>query len=170
MKESIGIDKCSCMTDWVLKNIPEGRVIIELGSGHGTTRLLGEKYELYSIEHDSNWCGMYNSTYIYAPIKNKFYDLDVLREALPEKYDVIIIDGPPSKINGKRNERMGFYDNLDMFDTNATMVFDDLHRKRDKLLLDNVCKKLDRDAEIYSCSCSKKGTKAGRKKFGVLKK
>ena len=155
---------CGCFIKWVLEHIVKESIILEFGSGYGTTKILGDQYELYSIEHNPEWCGLYNSTYIYAPIKNKFYDLDILKEEMPSKYDVIIIDGPPEKIDGHRNGRAGFCDNLDLFNTDAIMIFDDLHRKRDVVILNNVCEKLGQKPKIYSCSCKKKS----KKKFAVV--
>ena len=52
---------------WIEKNIDAGENILEFGSGDGSQQL-AENYELFSIEHDVNWLGKTQSTYIHAPI------------------------------------------------------------------------------------------------------
>jgi hypothetical protein len=48
--------------------LPEGKTILELGSGHGTNAL-SKHYNMISIENQPEWVGVYNSHYIEAPIK-----------------------------------------------------------------------------------------------------
>jgi len=150
-----GYEACSCVIEWIEENIPEGEVILELGSGSGTTKILGEKYVMYSVEHNKKWCYLYKSTYIHATIKNGFYDTDVLSRELPHKYKMIIIDGPPSKQNGEPIGRMGFYDNLKLFDTKSIILFDDVNRRKDKDVLKKVCKYLNVSSKTYDCKCNR---------------
>ena len=39
-------------------------------------------YSVFSIEHDQSWIGKYNTHYIYAPIKNGWYDIEILKREL----------------------------------------------------------------------------------------
>jgi len=77
--------------------LPMGSTILELGSGRGTA-LLASHYGMHSVEHDLRFVGLYDSSYIHAPIRNGWYDTDVLRGELPDRYDLILVDGPPGKI------------------------------------------------------------------------
>lgn len=133
--------------------------ILELGSGAGTQEL-ARYYKMYSVEHDKNWLYKYDTTYIYAPIKHyttyKWYDVDVLIHNLPKKYDLILIDGPTGTIG-----RYGFFENLHLFNWNVIMIFDDVQRVAELVLLKDVAKKLNKSFEIYQCSDGKK--------FGVIK-
>ncbi len=149
---------CDCFIKWILDNIPKGSIILELGSGFGTTFKLSKSYKMYSVEDDPKWVGVFDTTYIYAPKKNKYYDVDILKEKIPKKYDVIIIDGP------KSISRIGFFDHIDLFNTDSIMIFDDTNRKADRSMLKRVCKKLDKKSKDYDCCCDR----VQKKKFSVL--
>lgn len=111
--------------NWILKNIPKGSTILELGSGYGTIDL-AKHYKMISIESDPSWINLANSKYIYAPLVNGWYDVDILKLHLPElKYDVILVDGPWVK----DGNRIGFINNLDLFNKDVIVIFDDTHRK-----------------------------------------
>jgi len=122
---------------YIRERLPEG-TILELGSGWASGQL-SKFYTLYSIEHDHRWLNRYNTNYIYAPIKNRWYNVDILKRELPEKYDLILIDGPPGDIG-----RGGFYTNLWLFDTNTIIIFDDVNRKAEYDLMVRVANKLNR--------------------------
>lgn len=111
------------LIEWIHKNIPIKGSILELGSGKGTG-ILASRYKIYSIEHNKKWLGKYDSYYIYAPIKNGWYDAACLI-SLP-KHDMLLIDGPPESIG-----REGILKNLDLFDRNVSIVIDDVHRQQD---------------------------------------
>ena len=53
--------------DYIKDILPDGKIILEFGSGFGTEQL-AKHYKMYSIENYKEWIGKYNSTYIYAPI------------------------------------------------------------------------------------------------------
>ncbi|MGE0009780.1 MAG: hypothetical protein AB7F19_04500 [Candidatus Babeliales bacterium] len=139
--------------DYITHLLPQGSTILELGSGWGTGEL-AKKYTMYSIENDSNWLHKYKSTYIFAPIIDGWYDTAVLSKQLPEKYDLILIDGPPAAIG--RNK---FYTNIHLFNTNVPMIFDDVNRPDEKALLTQVAAYLNRPFKI----CKSRG-----KQFGVI--
>lgn len=131
--------------------LPRGKTILELGSGRVTGEL-AKHYEMISIEHDSKWLNKYRSTYIYAPLVLDishdmwWYDTMVLERELPDHcYDLILVDGPPAISLGRKAIRMGFYHNLDLFDTRCPMVFDDMQPGRmEREMVAKVSKKLGR--------------------------
>ena len=53
----------------IKKILPEGKTILELGSGHGTDAL-SKHYNMISIENQPEWVGVYNSHYIEVPIRS----------------------------------------------------------------------------------------------------
>ena len=81
--------------------VDEGAVIVELGSGYGTKKLV-KKYIVWSIENDEEWVGFCD--YIHAPItksedgKEQWYDASIIKANLPSSYDLILVDGPPGRI------------------------------------------------------------------------
>lgn len=133
--------------EYILKHFPDGSTMIELGSGR-VTEEFAKHYNVYSIEHNAEWVGKFNSNYIHAPIKDygnyQWYDRDKIKKSLPEKYDFILIDGPPKKYG-----RMGFFDNIDLFNPNVPMLFDDTHRRSEKKLIKRVAKHLDKPFKSY---------------------
>ena len=148
--------------NYIRELLPENKIILELGSGCGTEQL-SKYYKMYSIENYEGWVDKYDSTYIHAPIKsyNKsdvwwdnepyiapegipgeegWYDPDIVKENLPNKYDLILVDGP----NGMFG-RGGFYKHLDLFNTNVPIIFDDINREPERILMEKVSKKLNKD-------------------------
>lgn len=140
--------------DFIRLILPEGKTILELGSGWATGQF-AKFYTVYSVEHDHKWLYKYNYNYIYAPIKNNWYDPQILEKELPKEYDLILVDGPPGWIG-----RSGFYNYLHLFNTDAIIIFDDVNRKVEYNLMVNVANKLDREFSIFTDSFGKK--------FGVL--
>lgn len=141
--------------DWIYKNINCDSSILELGSGFGSV-VLGLNYEIYSVEQDENWIGVSsNVNYIYAPIKDGFYDSDILKKSLPLNYDLLLIDGPTQASGG----RLGFIKNIDLFNLNCKIMIDDVHRVDEMQLVTHISKKLNREYQIYSCK---------NKKFAII--
>ena len=118
---------------WIMENVPDDKIILEFGSGE-TTKYLSKKYNMYSVEEDNRFVGLYDSNYIYAPIVNDWYDLESLKKGIPEKYDVIILDGPA---HGKRE---GFLDNIGLFSLDKIIVVDDIDREGDRAVWDKLVK------------------------------
>jgi len=141
--------------DYILANLPKGSTILELGSGWATDQL-AKYYTLYSIEHDKKWINTYASNYIYAPLKNGWYDTSCIEENLPKQYDLILVDGPVGS-----TARKGFLDNIFLFNTDAIIIIDDLDRPNEFEMIHILAEMLDREIEIYS---------GAGKKFGVLTK
>lgn len=118
------------LLNWIESNVKKGSTILELGSGDGT-KLLSENYTMFSVEHNDKWVNKYDSTYIHAPIKDGWFDVNVLSNKLPENYDLILVDAPPAFTE---DARMGFLHNIDLFNTNVPIIIDDIHRKGEKKL------------------------------------
>ena len=139
---------------YIYELLPEGSTILELGSGTGTAEL-ARYYNVYSIEHDQKWMDLYNTEYIFAPIKNykgyKWYDVSHLTDKLPKQYDLILIDGPPGPSVG----RYGFFHHMDLFNCNVPIIFDDAQRKVEGKLCRDVAKKLNRSLKFFKCSDGK---------------
>ena len=80
--------------DYICDILPPGKTILELGSGVGT-RFLVERWKVYSIEHNKVWLNLFHDNYIYAPMKNGWYNVNILKEALSDlEYELILVDGP----------------------------------------------------------------------------
>jgi len=127
------------MFDWISNNIPDGSTIVELGSGRGTKELV-KKYVVYSIEHDIEWIGFEEkSNYIYAPLVDGWYDVSIVKNELPEKYDLLIVDGPI------REDRINFIKNYGIFNTNIPIIIDDTNRIEDKEMSIFLSDKLQRE-------------------------
>lgn len=108
---------------WFLgSRLGDRAVVLELGSGEGTERLVRMARKVYSVEHDEAWLGKYGSTYIHAPIVDGWYDRAALEGKLPEHPDCVIVDGPPGAIG-----RQGMLRHLDLFGS-APLLVDDVHR------------------------------------------
>jgi hypothetical protein len=133
--------------EWVLKNIPKGSTILELGSGKSTAEFC-KHYTVYSVEHNTKWINKSPSNYIYAPIKEysgyKWYDRDVLEKELPSEYNLLIVDGPPGSIG-----RRGMLHNIDLFDTKTLMLIDDTSRREEKEIAEILKEKFGKE-EIFS--------------------
>jgi len=143
-----GFLMCNEIHEWIENNIPKGSTILELGSGKGTLRLV-ENYTVYSIEHSKKWMDRYGSNYIYAPIKDGWYDIDAIQKGIPEHYDLLLIDGPPRKIDDKKVGRRPFSDHLYLFNTDVTIIVDDSDRGREMKLINDLVEKLGRGCKEY---------------------
>ncbi|MFW6225596.1 MAG: hypothetical protein ACOC3V_01390 [bacterium] len=139
----------------ILEILPKNKTILEFGSGE-VTEEFRKYYQIFSIEHDINWIKN-NETYIHAPLKplnNKpniiWYDVDILKNNLPNDYDLILIDGPIAWTN-KNGGRFGFYYNLNLFNLDdVIIVFDDIQRNWDMEHMILVANKLKRNYKTYN--------------------
>ena len=132
--------------------VKPGSTILELGSGNGTNRLT-EEFTVYSIEDNLNWVGYCkDSNYIHAPLVKlnynkeiiQWYDPEVIRENLPENYDLILIDGPAGK-----KGRTGFLANIDLFKQNIPIVIDDTLREHECTIARETAYFLNRPLYVF---------------------
>lgn len=121
------------MSDWMLPaevfsflraHLPPCYVtIVELGSGEGTL-LLRDLGRVVSIEHDETFLRHQpGAEFIHAPIKGGWYDPEAIRGELPDKYDCLIVDGPPGDIG-----RCGLLNHMDLFQK-VPILIDDIQRR-----------------------------------------
>ena len=143
-----GFLMCNEIHEWIENNLPKGSTILEMGSGKGTLRLV-KNYTVYSIEHSEKWMNRYGSNYIYAPIKDGWYDVESVKKGIPDNYDLLIVDGPTRKIDGKKVGRRKLYDYLHLFNTDVTIIVDDSDRGREMKLLKDMVEKLGRNYNSY---------------------
>ena len=124
--------------------VKPGSTILELGSGNGTNRLT-EDFTVYSIEDNLNWVGYCKeSNYIHAPLVKLNYNKEVIRENLPENYDLILIDGPAGK-----KGRTGFLANIDLFKLNVPIVIDDTLREHECTIARETAYVLNRPLYVF---------------------
>ena len=115
-----------------------GSPVIELGSGEGTPRLhrIFAPRTLFSVEHDPAWLGRFSpANYINAPLRDGWYDADILRIALPKDISAVIVDGPPGG-----EGRSGIYEHLGLFG-DVPMLIDDTQRSSVLALAEAIAKK-----------------------------
>lgn len=142
--------------DYIRLILPEGSTMLELGSGWGSSQL-ALHYTLYSVEHDPVWVDRYDSHYIYAPLVDGWYDVQVLERTLPKYYDLILVDGPPGHVG---IGRIGFFHNLRLFRTDVPIIFDDVDRPAEYALMVQVATALRKPYQVFP---------SGAKKFGVVR-
>tara|TARA_B100001564_G_C20603843_1_gene654117 strand:+ start:222 stop:731 length:510 start_codon:yes stop_codon:yes gene_type:complete len=118
---------------WIEANIGQGESVLEFGSGHGSITL-SKRYNLFSVEHNQEWIGISDSTYIHAeieenPVSTKnnqqgWYKQSPVREVIKTNNIVLfLIDGPPGDIG-----RHGILSLLDILPKSAFFIVDDVHR------------------------------------------
>jgi len=132
-----GIEKI--VFDYICDLLPEGKHILELGSGYVSTFAFSTRYKVTSIEENEDYINtIENVKYIHAPIdESGWFDAQKVYDGLPMTYDLIFIDAPCG--GGKRS---GFLDNLALFDLTVPMIFHDTYRDTERLLCENVAKAL----------------------------
>lgn len=130
---------------YIINNFDKGDSILELGAGYVSTKVLSERYKLYSIEDKKQYLNIYKSNYIYAPLTNGWYDVEVIKKGIENiTYSLIIVDGPTGEGN-----RTGFLDNIEIFNTKSTIIIDDIHRNGELKLANQVSEKIGRQATFY---------------------
>lgn len=141
------------IVDWIYNNIPENSIILELGSGYGTADLV-KKYKVYSVEEDKKWLNLIpDSNYIYAPLKDNWYDISFIEKIDPD-YKLLLIDGPAG------GNRYGILKHIKSFYNGATIIVDDAERPDDLKVIKELCSMLNKSYII----------KTGNKKsFAIIK-
>lgn len=127
----------------ILKIIPKGSTVIELGAGRCSTKAFSQVYDLTSVEHNEEWIGLYpNVKYIHAPMKEGWYDLEALKGRLPDKKKqrLIFIDGA---------NRDGVLKNLNLFNRKATFMVHDTYREGEYEFSLKLAKALGRKARFF---------------------
>jgi len=137
-----GVSVSEAAVEFIKTILEEGKTILELGSGPGSTVGLGEIYNLYSVENQPNWYDKFPKSTTYINCRSKsydevytkpdgfpndiaWYDPDDLFPNLPNSYDLILFDGPGGFSHGWG--RGGFYKHIDKFNTDVPIIFDDIN-------------------------------------------
>lgn len=134
----------SVLFDYILDTLAHGSTIVECGSGWASGEL-SRYYTVYSIEHDKRWLDKYDTHYIYAPLKGRWYDAITLQKALPDSYDFILVDGPPWQVG-----RAGFLQNISLFKNDVPIVVDDVHIEPVYDMMVSVAQKLGRSWQVHA--------------------
>ena len=142
--------------DKIVEILPFGSTILEIGSGN-STKILSQFYKMISIESNIEWMNKYNSDYIYVPSKKytselfgetTWLDVDSLKSSLDgKKYNLLIVDAG--------FDRIGIYDNLDLFNTNVPIIFDDTMCDAYLKCANLTANKLNKKCTTYHCAVNK---------------
>lgn len=156
---------------WITTNIRDGEIIVEFGSGHGSIEL-SKQYSLTSVEHNKSWLNISQGTYIFSeiapnPISTNlgqlgWYQIDILKQNLPPKPCLIIIDGPPGSIG-----RHGVLNLIDYLSTAKFILVDDIDRETESDLLESLHSQLK--CQISTNTSSKLRANGTVRKFAILK-
>ena len=154
---------------WIRAHIPAGSTILELGSG-ASTGVLAKHYRMFSVEHNLEWVGRYDSTYIHAPLvggrgkchRGGWYDAEVLKREMPAEYNMLLVDGPPARIPGMGvgPGRGAMLANIDIFRHDIPILLDDTNRAAERKLRDGI-------AAVLCCGWEEFGQ---GKRFSVVSK
>ncbi len=135
-----------CLFRFIANKIPEGSIVVEIGSGACSTPALSSIYKLYSIEDNPNYINKYKSSiYIKAPLKNGWYDRNIVSKHMPKKCALVFVDGPVGEGN-----RSGLLNNLDLFDADTIFIFHDTYRKPEIQLAIDVADILNKSVTFYT--------------------
>jgi hypothetical protein len=126
------------LRNWIWKNIPKGETVVELGAGLVSTRILRKRFTLFSVEENLDFVGLYsNVTYIHAEINSTTNWYSLKPEQLPQKFNLLIIDGP-SGSHLRRNILQCDW----IFERAQTIIVDDTWRESERLLAKSIGIKL----------------------------
>lgn len=131
--------------EYIISNF-RGSTILEFGSGQGT-ELLSKHFKMISIEENEDWVGKYDSEYLHAPIKDDWYDIDLVNEFLKDKtYDLVFVDGPAG---GKRSKMYELLKEEKLqINKDVWFIFDDMDREDDLVGAIAISKLLNRKLQV----------------------
>lgn len=141
-----GIEKVTF--DYITNSVKHGSTMVELGAGVVSTREFSKIFNLYSVEQDIKYCGIYqNVKYIHAPLVNGWYNIEILNKELPLQISCIFVDGPAG--SGNRN---GLFENIKLFNLtdDAIIIFHDTYRAEELMLAEKISNKLGMKMKLFS--------------------
>lgn len=132
--------------NWIRENIKQGSPVLEFGAGLVSTAKLSQLYDLTSVEHNEAFIGAFPSKYIYAPLsdKNGWYQESKVAALRNEKFELVIIDGPPGSGN-----RFGILLYVELIANANWILVDDSNRPGERILVELLAKELNRPVEDY---------------------
>jgi len=141
---------------WLIDNLENGKILIEMGSGHTTEELI-KRWNVISIEEDIQWVNKYHQNYIHAPIIDGWYDFDILKNNLPDKIDGLLVDGPAYGL------RTGLIDKFEFFIEKKpkVVIFDDTKRVEDHNCFIGCLRFLESQPDKYEVSVETLNTVKG---------
>ncbi len=122
---------------------PKETTILEIGAGYCSTKAFSTYYKLYSLENDINYCNLFNSHYIHAPLINGWYDIEKVK-LIPHDYQLIFLDGPVGEGN-----RSGFLSNIELFNNKADIIVHDTYRPAEHQLAIEIADKLNKKIDFH---------------------
>lgn len=142
--------------DKIVEILPFGKTILEIGSGRSTD-LLSKFYNLISLESNKEWMNKYNSKYIFVPLRKiiseefgetNWLDIDILNENIVDiDYDLLLVDAG--------GDRVGIYDNINIFKKNIPIIFDDTMNGNYLKCATLLSQKLNMNIETFQCKRNK---------------
>ena len=128
---------------FIKNHLPLNSTILELGSGGGTLELIKSGYKMISIEQNPNYLNLHHNNYCHAPLKEGWYDIEIVNDFIKEKsYDAILIDGPAS------GDRLKIINSK--LDFSKIIFVDDMDRPRDREVFDLLKKGRNfKDEKLY---------------------
>ena len=127
------------LKDWIWQNIKKGETIVELGAGLVSTRILSKRYNLFSVEDNLDYVGLYSKAfYIHSEIDPNTQWYSLKSEQLPIEFELLIIDGPSGS-----HLRSNILQCDWIFDRTKTIIVDDTWRGSERLLAESIRKKVD---------------------------
>ena len=134
----------------MLANIPKGARILEFGAGDGT-KDRAKMYDVTAIEHNEAYLTD-EYTCIFAPIveneesllrdEKGWYDATALEFLRMQKFDLLIIDGPPGEIG-----RNGILAHPWVLKSSSSILIDDTHRGAEQYLAQAVLERMEPASE-----------------------
>lgn len=125
------------IVDLIKSRLPDGKQILELGSGTRTENLV-KNWKVRSIEENFEFINKFHDDYIHCPIVDEWYDIKLLESLTEFSWDLLLIDGPA---NGSRSRMIDHLD-LFIFRQGQIIVADDVNRDDDNRALSALENKL----------------------------
>jgi len=128
------------VVEYISENFEEESTILEFGSGERTD-VLAQRYYMHSVEDQIEKINERESTYLYAPIVNGWYDIDSILHFRPEKIDLLLIDGPSEILH-----RSKIFEHMDLIENDVPILIKGLKEQDLKDQLDGKgfsCKTFD---------------------------
>lgn len=144
--------------DKIVEILPFGSTILEIGSGK-STELLSKFYKMISLESSKKWMNKFNSDYRYIPTKKMrcgvfgdtiWLDKEILTNELKKidnKYDLLLVDAG--------GDRIGIYDNIELFKTTIPIIFDDTMNEDYLKCATLISQKLNMTIKTFQCKRNK---------------
>ena len=130
--------------------VQEGAVVVELGDRIGLDRL-EHLYHILTIYSDKTKMPFQISDkHVHVPTKSladgvtEWYDPLLLGSLLPEKYDLLFVNGPKEKYG-----KFGLLENINLFNLDIPIIINDSIRENDAGIARELAYKLNRPVYVF---------------------